>query len=110
MRVNGDDIYFQFVVDASAWAFDVLKNGMSDNELSVVVRLQWQNESKTGYAYQDFVYLDEHVGKTYKDNVDLYLSLNGFETLDLDMDSLTVKAMVVSNAGVLSACNSQSVK
>lgn len=105
LKVTEDEIYFRFVVNTSGFAFnDLLPDGASDNELSFVVRLEWENASGTGTAYQNFVYKDDHVGNTFTNSNDLYLSLTGYEALDIDLSTLTVKGMVITNSGVVSEC------
>ena len=103
VQVTADKIYFAFQVASSGFAQDLLKDGASDNELSFIVRLEWNTLSGTGKAHQDFIFEDQFIGYTYTHGGYMFLNLIGFEALDIDISSLTVKGMVIADSGVVSS-------
>ena len=103
VQVTADKIYFAFQVASSGFAQDLLKDGASDNELSFIVRLEWNTLSGTGKAHQDFIFEDQFIGNTYTHGGYMFLNLIGFEALDIDISSLTVKGMVIADSGVVSS-------
>ena len=94
---EAEQIYFQFKHRATkAINQRLLVDGAADNELSVIIRLAWANEK--GTAYQDFVYNDSQIGKV-AGSYDYTFTLNGFSALGIELSTLTVTAMVVTNSG-----------
>ena len=90
-------IFFQFKHQATAAINDrLLSDGSSDNELSVIIRLSWTNEQ--GTAYQDFVYNDAQVGKV-TGKFDYTFTLTGYTALNINLATLEVTAMVVTESG-----------
>ena len=80
---------------------ELLKDGASDNELKVIIRLTWSD--KNGEHFQNFVYNDEQVSKIVTANGKevFTLTLTGYQ----DLENLTFTAMVVSDAGAEFAGN-----
>ncbi len=99
---ENDTLYFQFVVNTTKEIRQLLlSNGTEDNELRIVVRLEWNTGD--GIAYQDFVYSDELVAKMYAGGTDLTFTLTGFSALGIDLSTLTVRGMVVTNSDAVSS-------
>ena len=97
-----EEIYFQFKHQASGFAItDLLADGASDNEMSVIIRLEWSNEK--GSASQAFVYNDTQVGyvSVGKNGVaqDYTFTLTGYSALNIDLSTLKVMAMIVTESG-----------
>ena len=96
-----EEIYFQFKHQASGFAItDLLADGASDNEMSVIIRLEWSNEK--GSASQAFVYNDTQVGyvSVGKNGVaqDYTFTLTGYSALNIDLSTLKVTAVIVTNS------------
>ena len=90
-------LYFQFKHRATdALNKRLLGDGGGDNAMSVVIRLQWTNAN--GTAYQDFHYNDLQIGKV-TGNFDYTFTLTGYSALNIDLSSLKVQAMVVTDSG-----------
>ena len=90
-------LYFQFKHRAtSAINTRLFADGATDNEMSVIIRLSWTNDQ--GTAYQDFVYNDAQVGKV-TGNFDYTFTLTGYSALNINLSTLQVQAMVVTNSG-----------
>ena len=91
-----EKIYFQFKHQATgAINKSLLADGAEDNELSVIIRLAWSNEK--GTAYQDFVYNDSQIAKA-AGSYDYTFTLTGYSELNIDLSTLEVTAMVVSES------------
>ena len=102
LRINDEKIYFQFKHQASEFAIlDLLADGASDNEMSVIIRLEWTNEQ--GTANQEFVYNDSQIGyvSVGKDGSaqDYTFTLTGYSALNIELDTLVVTAYIVTNSG-----------
>ncbi len=98
-------IQFKFAVDASQNAIDLLKNGAEDNGLSIIVRLTWQTED--GLAQQDFFYNETLIGRFFsaigtEEKLDFTFNMSGYDALNIQEETLTVCAMVVTDSGVVS--------
>ncbi len=79
---------------------DYLADGAEDNALNFVVRLIWTNQQ--GTAYQDFVFKDEYV-EDLALNTNKYFTfvLTDYEELGIDIGTLKVQALVISDTGVM---------
>ena len=79
--------------------------GADDNELSIIVRIQWEND--TGVVKQDYVYNAGFVQTlaSNKDNKnwDYALTIAGYKSLGINMEKLRVIPMIVTNSGATSA-------
>ena len=62
----------------------------------MIIRLSWTNEQ--GTAYQDFVYNDAQVGKV-TGKFDYTFTLTGYTALNINLATLEVTAMVVTESG-----------
>ncbi len=95
-------IYFQFMINTSTFVREkLLADGVSDNKLTFVVRLEWQTAE--GTAYQNFVYSDELIEKVYNNSgLDFFLKLTNYDELNIDIATLTVKGMVISSSDAAS--------
>ncbi len=102
LRITDDTIEFQFMVMNSAYVKTLLFNdGIADNGLQFVVRLEWSNED--GTSYQNFVFKDQYVIRAYTEGgLDFLLTLVGYEALEINLDTLVVKGMVTTDCGVIS--------
>lgn len=90
-------LYFQFKHRATeALNKRLLGDGAGDNATAVIVRLQWTNAN--GTAYQDFYYNDLQVGKV-TGSFDYTFTLTGYSALNIDLNTLKVQAMVVTDSG-----------
>ncbi len=79
-------------------------NGGSDNELNIMVKLSWSNDN--GVYNQEYVYKDAHVKyvAANRDNGAYYtFTLTGYDSLMLDLDTLQVQAVAVTESGVVAA-------
>lgn len=95
---------FQFYGATSGFARqELLIDGADDNEISVIIRLEWENASGTGKAYQDFEFLDGHIIEVSNGGNDYRLTMVGYDALDMDISSLTVKGMFVTECGAVTA-------
>ena len=99
---ENETIYFQFKHQATGDINSgLLADGASDNALKIIVRLVWNTGD--GEAYQDFVYNDAFVGDVAKlkgaQARDYTFKLTGYSTLNIDLDTLSVTAMIVSDSG-----------
>ena len=98
---ENDTIYFQFKHQATkAINQSLLKDGAGDNALKVVVRLVWNTGD--GEAYQDFVYNDRFVGEV-TGSKDYTFTLTGYSALNIDLDTLSVKAMIITESGAVAS-------
>lgn len=104
LRINEEtkQIHFQFGI---AWSGTfrshlLADNGASDNELEMRVQLRWQ--SSNGEYVVNHAYADRFV-KTASSNTTTHytFTLNGFDTLQVDLASLRVQAMVVADCGAI---------
>ena len=77
----------------------LLIDGSSDNELKIVVHLEWMTTE--GIAYQEFVYTDGLVGQVAGDDVRYTFTLEGYEKLNIVMDTLKVSARIITESGVI---------
>ena len=99
-----ETIRFQFKVQATTAFFETLMrdNGLTDNDMSVIIRLQWKTYNKDGeelgIAYQNFVYNDTQVSMS-TGNYDLSFTLTGFSALNISLDDLVVVALVETASG-----------
>lgn len=94
-------IDFQFVLNmAKTVRTGLLNNGANDNELKVVVRLQWENADGSGVAYQDYVYSEEFIAKVCAGGYDFGFTMTGYDAVGINVDTLVVKGMVIANSGV----------
>ena len=92
-----EEIRFQFKHQATtALNNRLLADGASDNELSIIIRLSWTNDQ--GTAHQDFVYNDSQVAKV-TGSYDYTFILTGYSALNINLNTLVVQAMVVTNSG-----------
>ena len=80
-------------------AFFTDENEMSDNGLSIVLRLTWH--SGDGLAQQDFVYSSEFVSKFCKSGSGLFtFTLTGYEAMYIELEDLTITPMIVCDNGL----------
>ena len=77
---------------------NLLIDGAEDNELKVVVRLEWETDD--GIAYQDFVYGVEYISTICSGTYDLGFLMKNYESLGITPENLTVKGMVITNSGI----------
>ena len=71
---------------------------MSDNGLSIVLRLTWH--SGDGIAQQDFVYSSEFVSKFCKAGSGLFtFTLTGYDAMYIELSDLTITPMIVADNG-----------
>jgi len=92
-------IEFQFTLDMTgAIKRNLLKDGADDNEMSVVVRLEWTTDD--GIAYQDFVYNNGFVSNVCSANKDFYFMMKGYDALGITAENLTVKGVVITGNGI----------
>lgn len=102
---ENETIYFQFTHNASSFVDENLfVDGMDDNELEVVVHLEWTNDK--GDAKQEFVYNNEQVGKVAVgvggQAYDYNYQLKNYTQIGIDdvaLETLKVYAMVRTNSG-----------
>ena len=102
LTMDGDKATFKFVTFFRDT--NLLTNGVTDNDLAVVIRVSWTTEN--GIAYQDFVYNDTQVGTVVTKNgkMAFELTFTGCEGLE----NLTFTAMVLSETGAEFCGNTQS--
>ena len=92
-----EKIYFRFKHQATAALNDrLLSDGAGDNGLSIVIRLIWTNSN--GTASQDFYYNDRQIGLVTGKN-DYTFTLTGYKALNLDLSTLVVQALIISDSG-----------
>jgi len=92
-------VEFQFTLDMTgAIKRNLLKDGADDNEMSVVVRLEWTTDD--GIAYQDFVYNNGFVSNVCSANKDFYFMMKGYDALGITAENLTVKGVVITGNGI----------
>ena len=99
LKINeaAEEIRFQFKHQATSNLNSLLlADGASDNEMSIVIRLSWTNDQ--GTAHQDFVYNDNQVAKV-TGSYDYTFVLTGYSALNINLDTLVVQAMVITNSG-----------
>ena len=103
LTADGDVAVFKFVTFFRNT--EGLTDGVTDNDLSVVVRVSWKTAS--GAAYQDFVYNDEHVGTVVQANgrQAFVLTFTGCESLA----DLTFTPMVISGTNAEFCGNTHSM-
>lgn len=96
-----ETIYFQFKHQATgAINRTLLADGAGDNALKVIVRLVWNTDD--GAAYQDFVYNDRFVGEV-TGSKDYTFTLTGYSALNINLDTLSVTAMIVTESGAVAS-------
>ena len=93
LTMDGDKATFRFVTFFRDT--NLMTDGVTDNDLAVVIRVSWTTEN--GTAYQDFVYNDTQVGTVVAKNgkMAFELTFTGCEGLE----NLTFTVMVLSETG-----------
>ena len=95
-------IRFQFVTNMTG---DVRKNILNDgatgNCANVVVRLEWEVIGGDDIAYQDFVYNDAQIAAICSGGKDFTFTMVGYDALNIDLDTLSVKGIVKTDCGVI---------
>ena len=76
-------------------------NGVSDNELSVMVRLEW-TDADGNVAYQDFVYGDKHVSVVSAGDAMYTFQMSGYSAMKIDISTLKVTPMFLTTSGAAS--------
>ena len=94
-------IKFQFVTNMTG---DVRKNILNDgatgNNVSVVIRLEWEVVDGDDIAYQDFVYNDKQIAAICGGGKEFTFKMVGYDALNIDLDTLVVKGIVIADCGV----------
>ncbi len=96
-----DSVYLNMLVTSRTMeAVDLMKDGAADNDIQVVVRLTWDND--TGTAYQDFVFNETTIQNVMSSNDGTF---NGFSRMFYvkitglkGMAGVTCTTMVISGA------------
>jgi hypothetical protein len=95
-------IRFSFVHKVGGSANNAFfKDGTGDNALKIIIRLEWA--SGNGVAYQDFVYNDDFVGLVSGGGYNYSFVLNNYDILNIDLSNLSVTAMILTDAGTITA-------
>lgn len=92
-------VYFQFLTRTTKTVREnLMADGIEDNKVTIMVRLVWENGN--GRAQQDYVYRADYVQEVAEGDKDFNFVLNGYDKLHMDINSLTVKGMVIADSGV----------
>lgn len=79
-------------------------NGSSDNKVEVRLNVSWENQNgtvKLNYTYKDeFV---KAVASVADGSTHYVFTLNNYDTVGLDVDTLQIQASIVSASGVTSS-------
>ena len=99
--IDEEKLYFQFMINTTAKVrTDMVTDGVLDNELKYIVRIEWTTDE--GTAYQDFVYSEPQIMKVYEGGWDYAVTIEGYQALGITAENVSVYGMVLADCGVQS--------
>lgn len=103
LTITDERIRFQFNYQSSGFIHTMMQdvNGAEDNGLKFLVRMEWETDA--GTANQDFIFSNAQVATVAVRSpvTDFAMAVNGYEALNINMDTLEVYGVVETDYGAV---------
>lgn len=97
-----DKMHFQFVTNMTGDVrTKIMHDGADGNNVSIVIRLEWEVVGGDDIAYQDFVYNDALIASICGGGRDFTFDMSGYSALNIDLSTLVVKGIVKTDCGAV---------